>query len=155
MRALGLLGALGATAGLVALAALALGGAETAGTRYGAERQTLLVAAVLGRLAAALVVRALRPDVPCVARALALAVAAVPLAVPAVWVAAHEPLPSAADTTGCGSLTNPVTTGDPRAQVACDAALGTQRTAAGVLGLLPLGSLLGAVVVCARRPQDP
>lgn len=147
-RALAAVGLAAALAGLVGLAALALEGIGDA------ETTAVVVLAGLV-LSALLVALALGSDVPRVARSLALAVAVVPLSVPAVWAADHHPLPAVADSFGCGSLTNPSgVTGNQRLDEACDEARNKQGVIAGVLSLLPVGAALGAVVPLAARRSD-
>ena len=135
--------------------AMALGGTEWAGTVYAAEHQTVLVAGILGVLLA-LVLIAASTGAERVLRGVALGLAAVALAAPAIYIAAQDVEPAVSDTITCGSVTNPQIYRTPVERSSCEDALRRQRAVTAVLAFFPVVVAAASVVVLARRerPHD-
>jgi hypothetical protein len=138
--------------GCVAVGALVLGGGYPYGSRAAAERNTLHIATAVGIVCSlVLIANTLRRELSPPVRALALLVAALPLLVPALWAAQHEPTPAVADSFGCGSVTNPSNSDEPgELGQACRAALARQRNIALGLGVLPIGVIVTAAAAASR-----
>lgn len=149
-------------AAIIGWASVEAGANVPYGTAYATERAVGGVAAVVGvALAIGLLKfvagnrRSLQPP----AMGLALAVAAVPLAVPAMWALGYPLNTPAADSFGCGTVTTPqvpgIAPGTP-AEVAdsCRTRLTQQRVLVGILALPPF-VLLGLGLVQVVRQSEP
>ena len=93
------------------------------------------------------------------ASGLAIAVAAVPLAVPAMWALGYPLNTPAADSFGCGTVTTPQVPGvasdtPPEVADSCRTRLTQQRVLVGLLAL-PSVALLGVATVQVARARDP
>lgn len=151
-------------AAIIGWASVGAGANEPYGTAYATERAVGGVAVVVGvALAIGLLkfVASNRRSLDRAAVGVALAVAAVPLAVPAMWALGYPLNTPAADSFGCGTVTMPQVPGlapETPAEVAdsCRTRLTQQRVLVGVLALPPV-ALLGlalAQVVRQREPQQ-
>jgi hypothetical protein len=132
--------------------AMALGGTESAGTLYAAERQTAQAAGILGVLLA-LVLIAASSGAERVLRGVALGLAAVALAAPAIYIAAQDVEPAVSDTITCGSVTSPQVYRTPLERSSCEEALRRQKVVTAVLALFPVVVAAASVVVLARRER--
>ena len=133
--------------------AMALGGTRWAGTLHAAEHQTVLVAGTLGVLLA-LVLIAASSGAERVLRGVALGLAAVAMAAPAVYIAAQVVEPAVSDTMTCGSVTNPRIYSTPVERASCEDALRKQQAITAILAFLPVVVAAASVVVLSRRERQ-
>jgi small-conductance mechanosensitive channel len=138
--------------GCVAVGALVLGGGYPYGSRAAAERNTLQIATAVGIVCSlVLIANTVRRELSPAVRVLALLAAALPLLVPALWAAQHEPTPAVADSFGCGSITSPSNSDEPGVLgQACRTALARQRNIALSLGVLPIGVIVAAAAAALK-----
>ena len=134
--------------------AMALGGTRSAGTVHAAEHQTVLVGGVLGVLLA-LVLIAASSGAERVLRGVALGVAAVAMAGPAVYVAAQVVEPAVSDTITCGSVTSPQIYSTPVERSSCEDALREQKSITAILSFFPFMAVAASVVVLSRQDRQP
>lgn len=141
----------------VALVALAAGGVRSFGTASAGERQTFYAAAVVAIVAA--VVLLLQESPAPASRALSGFIAAVALALPAVYAFTYSLTTPADDASGCGTLTTPATQFDQLQRdtvitPTCAARLRQQKVL--VAGLAaPSALVLAFAVVGGLRRQRP
>ena len=149
-------------AAIIGWASVGAGATVPYGTAYATGRAVGGVAVVVGvALAVGLLkfVATNRRSLQPAAMGLALAVAAVPLAVPAMWALGYPLNTPAADSFGCGTVTTPQVPGiapNTPAEVAdsCRTRLTQQRVLVGLLAL-PAFTLLGLALVQVVRQREP
>lgn len=135
-----------------AYGAMAIGGTESAGTLNAAEHLTAEVAGVLAVLLALLLIAA-STGAERVLRGVAIGLAAVALAAPAVYVAAQDVAPPVSDTITCGTVSSPYVYSTPVERESCEDALRKQKALVAVLALIPGAVAAASVVVLVRRPR--
>jgi hypothetical protein len=86
-----------------------------------------------------------------VLRGVALGLAAVALAAPAIYVAAQDVAPAVSDTIGCGTVSSPQLPSAASERSSCEDALGRQKAVTAILAPVPVVVAAAAVVVLARR----
>ena len=133
--------------------AMALGGTEWAGTLHAAENQTVQVAGILGILLALALIAA-STGAERVLRGVALGLAAVALAAPAIYVAAQDVEPAVSDTITCGSVTSPLAYANLVERSSCEDALRRQKAVVAILALFPVFVAAASVVALARRERS-
>lgn len=137
-----------------AYGAMALGGTALVGTLYEAERLTAQIAGVLSVLLALLLIAA-SSGAERVLRGIALGLAAVAMAAPAVYIAAQDVEPAVSDTITCGSVTSPQIYRTSVERSSCEDALRTQKAITAILALVPVAVAIASIVVLARRRTHP